>query len=51
MTREGLDGMGLDDIDPDEVSKLDSTDGMEDLLRIGEKLSQQIRLEDFGSFV
>ncbi len=51
LTREGLDRMGLDDIDPDEVSKLDSTDGMEDLLRIGEKLSQQIRLEDFGSFV
>jgi len=50
LTRAGLDKFGLTDVDPDEVSKLDSTDGMDDLLRIGEKLSEQIRLEDFGSF-
>jgi len=50
LTRAGLDKLGLTDVDPDEVSKLDSTDGMDDLLRIGEKLSEQIRLEDFGSF-
>jgi uncharacterized protein len=51
LTRAGLDRMGLNDVDPEQVSKLDSTDGMDDLLRIGEKLSQQLRLEDFGSFV
>lgn len=51
LTREGLDELGLTDVDPKEVSKLDSTDGMPDLLRIGEQVAKQIRMEDFGSFV
>ena len=51
LTREGLDKLGLNDVDPKEVSKLDSTDGMPDLKRIGDELAKQIRLEDFGSFV
>ena len=51
LTREGLDKLGLNDVDPKEVSKLDSTDGMPDLKRIGDEVAKQIRLEDFGSFV
>jgi len=51
LTREGLDDLGLTSVDPKKVSKLDSTDGMPDLLRIGEQVAKQIRMEDFGSFV
>lgn len=51
LTREGLDNLGLTDVDPKEVSKLDSTDGMPDLKRIGKELAKQIRMEDFGAFV
>ena len=51
LSREGLDKLGLNDVDPKEVSKLDSTDGMPDLKRIGDEVAKQIRLEDFGSFV
>ncbi len=50
FTRESLDKMGLKDVDPEKVSKLDSTDGMDDLLRIGEVLARELRLEDFGPF-
>ncbi len=51
LTRKGLDRMGLEDVKPELVSKLDSTDGMADLMRIGEKLADQIDLEQFGGFV
>lgn len=51
LTREGLDKLGLNDVDPKKVSKLDSTDGMPDLKRIGDEVAKQIRLEDFGGFV
>lgn len=33
------------------VSKLDSTDDMEDLLRIGERVAEQIEKGHFGSFL
>ncbi len=51
LTKQGLDALGLADVDPRKVSKLDSTDGMPDLLRIGAKLADQLDLNDFGSFV
>ncbi len=51
LTRTGLDQLGLGDIDPEKVSKLDSIDSMADLLRIGEKLAGQMRREQFGSFI
>ena len=51
LTEEGLKKLGLGDIEPKEVSKLDSTDGMPDLQRIGKALAKQINLDDFGSFV
>ncbi|MEM8815472.1 MAG: patatin-like phospholipase family protein [Pseudomonadota bacterium] len=50
FTREGLDRIGLHDIDPEKVGKLDSIDGMPDLERIGEKVGAMIDLEDFGEF-
>ncbi len=51
LTSEGLKSLGLADIDAEEVSKLNSTDSMSDLKRIGEKIGQQIDLKDFGNFV
>ncbi len=51
LTREGLDKLGLKDVDPKKVSKLDSTDGMDDLLRIGEKMAKQIKKTHFGGFI
>lgn len=46
-----LNRMGLGDIDPNKVSKLDSVDHMGDLRRIGRRVGEEVRLEHFGSFV
>ncbi len=50
FTRESPDKMGLKGVDPEKVSKPDSTDGIDDLLRIGEVLARELRLQDFGAF-
>ncbi len=51
LTPEWLASHGLADVDPKAVSKLDSIAGMQDLERIGHKVGEMIRLDDFGSFV
>lgn len=51
LSRAGLDAMGLPDIDPDDVQKLDSIAHIDDLRRVGQQAAAQIRLEQFGSFV
>jgi predicted acylesterase/phospholipase RssA len=51
LTRQGLDELNLCDVDPEQVSKLDSVDGIPDLLRIGEAIAKKIDMDDFGSFV
>ena len=48
---DGLRKMGLDDIDPKKVSKLDSVDALDDLSRVGKKLAEEVTLEHFGPFV
>lgn len=48
---DGLRKMGLGDIDPKNVSKLDSVDALADLSRVGKKLAEEVTLEHFGSFV
>jgi len=50
LSRKGLDDLGLPDVEPELVSKLDSTEGMGDLLRIGEKLAGRISKEHLGPF-
>lgn len=50
LSREGLDDLGLPNVDPELVSKLDSTEGMDDLLRIGEKLAGRMHKDHLGSF-
>lgn len=46
-----LNRMGLGDIDPGKVSKLDSVDYIHDLRRVGQRVGEEVRLEHFGPFV
>lgn len=50
LSFNGLRKMGLGDIDPRNVSKLDSVDALEDLSRVGQKLAEEVTLEHFGPF-
>lgn len=52
LTREGLDALGLPEITPEDVQKLDSTDHIRELQRIGQAvLEKKIRPEHFAGFV
>jgi hypothetical protein len=51
LTRGGLDAMGLPDIDPDQVSKLDSVQYIPELRRVGQKVGDEVKIEHFGTFV
>ena len=51
VSRAGLDALGLQDIEPENVQQLDSVAFMEDLRRVGKKVAQQVQLAHFGSFV
>lgn len=51
LTRDGLDAMGLPDVDPEQVSKLDSVQFVPQLRRIGQKVGDEVKIEHFGSFV
>jgi hypothetical protein len=45
LTREGLDALGCRDIAPDSVQRLDSTDGIPDLRRVGKRVAETKVLE------
>ncbi len=51
LTDEGLSNLGLPDIKPEAVSKLDSVDSLPELEQIGEKLSEEFTLKHFGNFI
>jgi|RhiMetdeSRZDD1v2_1073273.scaffolds.fasta_scaffold146956_2 hypothetical protein len=51
LSSEGLHTMGLGDVDPTKVGKLDSVEHIDDLSRVGKRLAQEVRLEHFGPFV
>jgi hypothetical protein len=51
MSPKGLNALGLTDIDPQRVGKLDATNYIPALQQIGRKVAEQVRLEHFGSFV
>ena len=51
LSRNGLDASGLTDIDPKTVQKLDSTDYIEDLQRIGVSFAgQKVKADHFAGF-
>jgi predicted acylesterase/phospholipase RssA len=51
LSREGLDALGLNDIKPKNVQKLDSVDYIPDLRKVGRKLAKEMKIEHFGSFI
>ncbi|HEX8422577.1 MAG TPA: patatin-like phospholipase family protein [Pyrinomonadaceae bacterium] len=51
LSSKCLNDLGLGGIDPSKVGKLDSVDHMDDLSRIGRRLAQEVKVEDFGPFV
>jgi hypothetical protein len=51
LSREGLDALGLNDIKPKNVQKLDSVEYIPDLRKVGRKVAEDIKIEHFGSFI
>ena len=52
LTREGLDDLGLPDIEPEDVQKLDSTDHIKELQRVGQAVvAKKVRPEHFTAFI
>ncbi len=51
LSHEGLRKMGLGDIDPGKVGRLDSVDALEDLTKVGKKVAEEVKLEHFGPFI
>jgi hypothetical protein len=51
LSREGLDALGLKDINPKNVKKLDSVEFISELRQVGQKVAEEIQIAHFGSFV
>lgn len=52
LSREGLDSLGLTDIRPEDVQKLDSTEHIKELQRVGQAVvGKKVRPEHFAAFV
>lgn len=52
LTREGLDALGLSDIEPEDVQKLDSVEHIGELQRVGKAVvEKKVRPEHFAAFV
>ena len=51
LSREGLDALGLPNIKPQNVQKLDSIKYIGDLREVGKKVAEEIKLEHFVSFI
>jgi hypothetical protein len=50
LTRIGLDALGLSDIAPETVQKLDSIAGVADLRRVGKAAAREVKSEHFSRF-
>jgi hypothetical protein len=51
LSRDGLKALGLRDLDPEKVQKLDSVEFIGDLARVGKTVAQQVQMRDFGPLV
>ena len=52
LSRQGLDSLGLNDIEPHDVQQLDSVEHIEALQRVGEALAARVvNIQDFAGFV
>lgn len=50
ISREGLNAMGLHDVETAHVSKLDSIEFTDELIKVGSKLADEVSLAHFGPF-
>lgn len=50
LTQDGLDRLGCKTIAPESVQKLDSVDGIEDLMSVGAKVAQSVDAAHFDGF-
>lgn len=51
LSRRGLDGLGLTDIDPDDVTGLDNLKAMPALQRIGRRIAEDVLPQHFAGFL
>ncbi len=51
LSEEGLQAMGLGDIDSDQVRQMDSVKHIDDLQTVGKAAAKQVSMAHFGSFV
>ena len=51
LSREGLDGLGLDHVRPEHVQRLDSVDHIGQLQQVGQALARDVKREHFAGFV
>jgi hypothetical protein len=51
LSADGLAALGLSDINPANVQKLDSVAYIEDLRRVGRKVADEIEIAHFGNFI
>jgi hypothetical protein len=47
LSTKWLDKRGLSDVDPASVAQLDSVDHIDDLVRVGQALAKEVKLEHF----
>lgn len=50
LSRKGLDALGLPDVDPAKVSRLDSVAGVKDLIRVGQAAAREVDVSPFSRF-
>jgi len=51
LSRRGLDNLGLPDLIPDEVQRLDSITHVDDLSRVGRAAARDVAVEHFAGFL
>jgi uncharacterized protein len=51
LSREGLDRLGFPNVNPNEIQKMDCSENIPTLLRIGQASAKQVKAEHFGSFL
>ena len=51
LSRKGLDGLGLSDIKPEDVQKLDSVAHIAELQRVGRAVAKKVNADHFAGFV
>jgi hypothetical protein len=51
LSRQGLDSLGLTDVDPKSIQKMDAVENIESLLEIGRASGKSVQLAHFGPFL